>query len=851
MATKILRKNIKEINGEKKNLLTQDDFNQENCIYKIKYNFDLNGQQITIPNNCKLDFSEGGSLYNGTILGTNLLNEYIDVQWFMPSINYDALSAFKMAINLANSVNKRLEINNEYIINTDTDQELIIRVPIDFHNHKLTINTSSDKFLFTFNNPQYTKSLSDTAKKALLKVLNNNIYKIDDDILSEEEKRELQLLKNCYIKFQVKPSRYDDAYIETIRQSYVDQTFYYSEQLYIGAVNSIEYIKYNESLPDDVSLYYCEVYPEYMVYINNVNITFNSPANFENQSYKSIGIETIGVTCSINNVSIDGRNIKNKNYGLLNVTRCYYSNINNIKLIHNEHDVLLGSSYSLVLYECFYIHLDNIHISDFNNKYWGHTVSHFCYFITITNSVLGRIDSHYRGFNYLIQNCTLTQSCRFSGGGYLKFQNVNCYTQTILMLRNDYLSEFDGDVYFDNITFYVNKSTNYNNCYLVELSFYYLEKEFHPNKKDKKIHCINNIYATKINTNNKTLFVVNTTDPYDKGAILPDCTIDTVNATTLILYYFTTSESFFHYNNQNINGIQQMDTFIATDTTINKRCNVFATVRNANCGFNVLNSAESIINNMINYSTEYLSTIPIISVNVYNCKLQNIISFNWRNEVYLYNSYLNTLNLSSGGEGGKFTEIYIYNCRINLINTRIQKYPYYCIYNSQFVAYSDDNSEIEQKIINSFQNNFSNQVLNNILYNIRGCSISNYIENVLKNNLEDGSNISYIKYQLLNGNVIKNYNSSTDLNTLNLKIQDSSLGQIAVYKNRIPYISTTSAGKWKQVQLIDPFLSKGTTSQRPTLTSENEGFQYYDTTLHEPIWWNGTQWIDGTNTPIE
>ena len=46
-------------------------------------------------------------------------------------------------------------------------------------------------------------------------------------------------------------------------------------------------------------------------------------------------------------------------------------------------------------------------------------------------------------------------------------------------------------------------------------------------------------------------------------------------------------------------------------------------------------------------------------------------------------------------------------------------------------------------------------------------------------------------------------------------------------------------------------LIKGTTEQRPTLTASDEGFQYYDTTLHKPIWWNGTQWIDGTNTLME
>lgn len=39
-------------------------------------------------------------------------------------------------------------------------------------------------------------------------------------------------------------------------------------------------------------------------------------------------------------------------------------------------------------------------------------------------------------------------------------------------------------------------------------------------------------------------------------------------------------------------------------------------------------------------------------------------------------------------------------------------------------------------------------------------------------------------------------------------------------------------------------LTIGTTAQRPTLTVANEGFQYYDTTIKAPIWWDGTSWSD-------
>lgn len=66
----ILRKNIKVVDGQPKNVLTQDMINKENTIYEIRYDFDLNGQEITIPEGCVLDF-QGGSLNNGILTGSN------------------------------------------------------------------------------------------------------------------------------------------------------------------------------------------------------------------------------------------------------------------------------------------------------------------------------------------------------------------------------------------------------------------------------------------------------------------------------------------------------------------------------------------------------------------------------------------------------------------------------------------------------------------------------------------------------------------------------------------------------------------------------------------------------------
>lgn len=53
-----------------KNILTQAAINQPNTIYEIRYDFDLYGAEIVIPEDCVLKF-EGGSFKNGTLVGKN------------------------------------------------------------------------------------------------------------------------------------------------------------------------------------------------------------------------------------------------------------------------------------------------------------------------------------------------------------------------------------------------------------------------------------------------------------------------------------------------------------------------------------------------------------------------------------------------------------------------------------------------------------------------------------------------------------------------------------------------------------------------------------------------------------
>jgi hypothetical protein len=87
----ILRKNIVEIEDPiygkvKKNYLYQDMFTQSNTIYEIRYDFDLEGKRIVLPQDCTLEF-KGGTISNGIITLNNtqipngcVVEDYITAQ---------------------------------------------------------------------------------------------------------------------------------------------------------------------------------------------------------------------------------------------------------------------------------------------------------------------------------------------------------------------------------------------------------------------------------------------------------------------------------------------------------------------------------------------------------------------------------------------------------------------------------------------------------------------------------------------------------------------------------------------------------------------------------------------------
>lgn len=138
-----LRKNI----SDGKNVLTQQMINQENTRYILQYDYDLNGQTITIPTNCVIEF-EGGSISNGKLSGDVLIEsedvvifKNVEVNYIINEVHtswFDS-NQIQQAIDSINQglvyVTDNIELNEPVIINKDN-------ISIDGLDHIIYFNPS-------------------------------------------------------------------------------------------------------------------------------------------------------------------------------------------------------------------------------------------------------------------------------------------------------------------------------------------------------------------------------------------------------------------------------------------------------------------------------------------------------------------------------------------------------------------------------------------------------------------------------------------------------------------------------------------------------------------------------------
>lgn len=182
-----------------------------------------------------------------------------------------------------------------------------------------------------------------------------------------------------------------------------------------------------------------------------------------------------------------------------------------------------------------------------------------------------------------------------------------------------------------------------------------------------------------------------------------------------------------------------------------------------------------------------------------------------------------------------------------------------------------DNFICEFSIINRFEKEY----IDELKISINGYwSENNYIDRVhasFQSYTEDKYFKIFIKnhkvYITFNTNVYISYNryiketdedltGAIEVNVITNIISSDSLPILYNTKGKPFYCADLNKPLWfNGSKYLDALgnvakITKGTTSQRPSLNKENEGFTYYDTNLKKKILWNGSAWVNLDGSPL-
>lgn len=133
--------------SERKNVLTQDMIKDPNTIYEIRYDFDLDGKEISIKDNCALKFN-GGSFKNGVLIGNN--TTLINFDYKKNTCNYKEIFINTEPLyieNLAELENYNIPIGTKLTL-TGENPVIAIRRATSNNNEVLWENKDGQKYLY-------------------------------------------------------------------------------------------------------------------------------------------------------------------------------------------------------------------------------------------------------------------------------------------------------------------------------------------------------------------------------------------------------------------------------------------------------------------------------------------------------------------------------------------------------------------------------------------------------------------------------------------------------------------------------------------------------------------------------
>lgn len=117
-------------------------------------------------------------------------------------------------------------------------------------------------------------------------------------------------------------------------------------------------------------------------------------------------------------------------------------------------------SYDISAHGCANIKWENCsQTTDINDtKYWGVFVSNFCKALSLNHCVLSRFDAHQGVRNVTLTNCEFGHTgVNVVGSGRLLLENCNIHRKSLITLRGDYGSSWEGELIVRNCKLIVPK----------------------------------------------------------------------------------------------------------------------------------------------------------------------------------------------------------------------------------------------------------------------------------------------------------------------------------------------------------------------------------------------------------
>ena len=791
---KILRKNWQTINGERKNVLTQEMINEPNTIYEIRYDFDLNNADITIHDNSVLYFN-GGKLLNGS--------------WKYSSKGNSIIKATQIGF---------IEGTSEEIANfngTLLQNLMTANIGIDFENKEYNFNISRPvpcNFIYikggTLN--MNVSSLS------IFEGLNNST----DKPIIHIENTTINNIGNRKTVYLIYATNFDFYYDYCLIKKCIFNNFL-SIRLYFGDFDS-------------------------NIHKVGVNTTIIEDCIFKD-------LESIFYMCNdsyYNSVIIRGNTIKNNKYSVF-----YFATTNEYESSAN------------IDRNGKFIFENNNHVNDFDFLSTPN-VDYICTVLVEGNEV------------YFNNNT---------------FENIRAFNSVVYAF-------YVSSIYFKCTNNIIKNVFNFNQCThpIVKLSYNNCYNEIFKSKGGR--HSLTNPNIRIIDNNIVTINRDNYISAMRLSSEFPD---DYAHYDDVMLFtglFFPTEPQNIEFTNNNIDIEGVISLATSTNDILNIKYNYNklkfynAATFDGNDPLSVLNSAEyaylvrsyldkytttfEIIGNTFEctnnekYATFYFASFKADKNNQnYNNYMKVIIKNNIGNNVWLkplqsaFNDYTGDITpkkdiLVEGNTSNVAGICYEYSTLFTEIpsvgNIKIKgNFTWFGRFYSKLI-------DLEFNVSNIASSDNSNH------YVLRSLKVPNLdTENecyVLSYTKKDGSNIDIEIYKNANS-YLANSNAYTDYPFF---YEDMSKNIYSIIGNDYSNSGFILGVKEKTIDIqviiginnqmnsyklkYYPYrknlkLDKGQSKYKPKLNTNDEGFEYYDTSLKKKILWNGTEWtnMDGTS----